>query len=164
MWFGPWKCHQKYVSSSGSFVRVSYLQKKLRYRISGLSTTCAWCIVFDENVEHIFWSCEVANWVWAFMGNWWSITHKLTDIREFLLKALISCVNGNITSKPWRLLIAASCWTIWLARKEVIFKNQRLPRNRLSSCYSLELGNGEKNQKLWILIKTHFGGSTRKEH
>lgn len=103
----------------------------LSKRIHNLSQACVWCGHETETVQHLFWDCEIALEAWDFVGNWWSNKRMFTQTRHFSLIKLFRCFERKLVSPYWNLVVASTCWSIWLARNEVLFMNKRVKREEL---------------------------------
>lgn len=67
----------------------------LSKRMQNISPICTWCQKEEETINHLFWECEIAGWVWDFIGKWWSMHSKLSKIQMFSLGELIKCQRGG---------------------------------------------------------------------
>lgn len=103
----------------------------LSNRISGTPNICKWCNIHAESIDHIFWQCDIWKWGWNFICGWWGMSKKFKYIQTFSLLKLLACVNSSLLQKQWQLVVAATCWTIWLARNEALFSNKRITREVL---------------------------------
>lgn len=100
-------------------------------RIQSIPTVCKWCNVHPESIDHIFWQCEVGKWAWNFICGWWGMNKQFKYIHSFSLFNLLACVKSSLLNKQWQLVVAVTCWTIWLARNEAQFSNKRISREVL---------------------------------
>lgn len=97
----------------------------LRSRIDGLDTVCPWCSAHEETLDHLFRACPLANEVWTFIGSWWGWNHIFSRISSFCLYSILNVQRQKFIAKVWHLVVAASLWTIWLVRNELIFNASR---------------------------------------
>ncbi|XP_063935611.1 uncharacterized protein LOC135147087 [Daucus carota subsp. sativus] len=110
-------------------VRWGILPSKqlLHSRLAEVSPCCDKCESIVESQNHILWECKIARWVWDFIANWWSLKSQFLRLTSFSLENILSLHRTSVTSKIWHLIVAASLWTIWLARNESIFQSS-VPR------------------------------------
>lgn len=100
----------------------------LSVRLKNLSALCPWCDSEVESVNHVFWECTPAIWAWDYVGQWWSLKPQLARVPKFSLHSLFSLIHKKHVSPIWRMVIAATLWTIWLTRNELIFQSKRTSR------------------------------------
>lgn len=106
-------------------------RKFLSARIEGLYAICCWCNKEDESLDQIFWTCEVAIWAWTFIGRWWSIEKVLKRRQCFSLSKLLFCLEGKNYESVWKIVVAATVWSIWLAQNEAQFSENKLNKDTL---------------------------------
>lgn len=97
----------------------------LSVRIRTHSPLCKWCNMAPESINHLFWACPLANSVWNFISHWWCLDKSFTKRCVFSLESILLLKQEPKASKVWRLVVAATLWTIWLARNDVIFNKTR---------------------------------------
>lgn len=91
------------------------------------------------------------------MGNWWSVSRLLNNIDDFSLPCLLALLNGRGICKVWEMVIAASIWTIWLARNELLFSGNWLENSSLVHLINFKVCMWGKASKLIDLAMTLFG-------
>lgn len=106
-------------------------RKFLSFRMQLPSTVCACCKREEESIEHLFWKCELAAWAWNFIGNWWSNKVVLIRSGPFSVPSLLTLYKESWEVKSWSITIAATNWSIWLARNEALFSNKKMSRQAL---------------------------------
>ncbi|XP_022003812.1 uncharacterized protein LOC110901282 [Helianthus annuus] len=86
---------------------------------------CSFCEEFEETVDHIFTACLVATGVWNAIARW-------VGLPQFYFFSVADILHMEYTSswskeKKTALhgVLVISCWRIWRARNERIFKNER---------------------------------------
>ncbi|KAJ0790592.1 putative 7-deoxyloganetin glucosyltransferase [Helianthus annuus] len=86
---------------------------------------CSFCEEFEETVDHIFTACLVATGVWNAIARW-------VGLPQFYFFSVADILHMEYTSswskeKKMALhgVLVISCWRIWRARNERIFKNER---------------------------------------
>lgn len=103
----------------------------LSNRIEGIESKCQWCNAPEESLTHLFWECSLPIFVWKFLGEWWSVKHLVSRDLHFSFQKLFSLKNSKYVVKVWHTVVAASLWTIWLARNELLFKGTRLTNSTI---------------------------------
>lgn len=96
-----------------------------------LGSMCPWCRAAEESVKHLFWDCSIAKWAWDYVRTWWSVLNKLVSTSEFSLVKLFKMQRNKQCRKIWIMVIAAACWTIWLARNDFIFNKSKITKETL---------------------------------
>jgi hypothetical protein len=85
------------------------------------SIDCRLCGVEQETTSHLLVSCQVATWVWHFIGSWCGIP----PIYAFSVKDLLSVHKYAPLDRKKRTalqgIIMTACWCIWKSRNEAIF-------------------------------------------
>ena len=103
----------------------------LNKRLTSVTDTCTWCIITEETISHLFWTCELAQWAWNYIGTWWSLQHIQSRHTSFSLYSLLNPDLPKHIKRVWKLVVAATLWTVWLARNEFCFRNSRLKEGTL---------------------------------
>ncbi|KAK5795380.1 hypothetical protein PVK06_036644 [Gossypium arboreum] len=86
-----------------------------RIQIDSSNRGCPWCDRVLENTNHLFFECSFIKSFWSFIFSWWDLVWKdVTNIDE-LCSVCWSMKLTGIQKSLWLLVIAASCWTLWLA-------------------------------------------------
>lgn len=114
-----WKLHWKILPT----------RKFLSARINYIGFECAWCNREEETTEHLFWTCEIAQWAWGFIAEWWSCRPHFRRIGAFSVIKILSCFNGNKVRNVWGLVITVTLWSIWLAQNEALFSKSRVSKS-----------------------------------
>lgn len=96
----------------------------------GLDDLCEWCLRGHENLDHIFFHCQVARWAWKFISEWWNVKFVPKDPDE-VWKVINFQFTGSSLKKVWQVIVATALWSIWLIRNEKIFQNIRISREGL---------------------------------
>lgn len=147
----------------------------LSKRLSNINPLCDWCGVKEETMEHIFWGCEVADWMWQYLGSWWSIPSLLNRHFDFSLPRLFLLTRRKFIKKVWGLVVAAALWTIWLARNDNVFNKIRATKKTVIHLLNFRIsqwGEAAKlldfgNDPLWVvnpigaLSLRHFNSSRK---
>ena len=85
----------------------------------------------EETLNHLFWECDTAKWVWQFIANWWSLSKSFNKIYRFSINKLMHLKGSSESSKIWHMVVAAAVWSIWLARNELVFQSISIRRSVL---------------------------------
>lgn len=113
-----------------------------------LNSTCVWCGSLEETVEHLFWDCQLAKRAWDFISSWWNIPKALFPGEPNTLARLVSFINTTLVNKVWRIVIAATLWSIWLSRNETAFANTRISRRSLEFLITTRVNKWAKTSLL----------------
>ncbi|KAJ0586631.1 putative reverse transcriptase zinc-binding domain-containing protein [Helianthus annuus] len=100
--------------------------------ISG-QITCKLCDLHEEDVEHLFVSCEMAQQVWNFVSQWC----KISSIYAFRVKDLLGWHKHVRGTEKWRKLVYAivqvSIWVIWRCRNDLVFNGKQVNLDHMTS-------------------------------
>ena len=61
----------------------------LSSRINGFPPLCSWYDNHDETIDHLFWSCVLADYAWKFIGKWWSYNWLVHRTGSFSLQSIL---------------------------------------------------------------------------
>ncbi|TYH21186.1 hypothetical protein ES288_A04G023000v1 [Gossypium darwinii] len=91
-----------------------------------LTINCSWCDGVPECASHLFFKCKFIEGFWGRIFKWWEVAWKQV---EGFLDFFVLCNNVRL-AEIWKQLsliaIEAACWTVWLARNELIFDKKRV--------------------------------------
>lgn len=96
-----------------------------------IDSLCPWCGQTEEDIDHLFFECELANWGWDAFKSWWHVSFLVTS-RAHIWKEIFSRFKVAKFRQAWKMSIAATIWTIWLARNDVVFNNLRISKTEIS--------------------------------
>lgn len=116
----------------------------LHRKLSDFSPLCKWCNNESENINHLFWDCSLAKWVWDFIGKWWSLENKLSSMASFSLSSLFKLQMSGNSWNIWALVVAAAVWTIWVARNEFVFQQVRISKSCLEQVLHIRISKWGK--------------------
>lgn len=54
-----------------------------------ISQMCGWCHLQEENIDHLFFKCEIAKWAWDLIFEWWhsrAVSLNKDILWSFILK------------------------------------------------------------------------------
>ena len=86
------------------------------------------CLQFADDIESInqlFLACSLAIRCGCSLAHRGLKKRILNDDPIFSLNRLLNLMAGTISKKVWMLVVAASLWSIWLARNQVVFLKQK---------------------------------------
>ncbi|MFS8015126.1 putative reverse transcriptase zinc-binding domain-containing protein [Helianthus anomalus] len=94
---------------------------------------CRMCGSDEETVDHLFIGCYVASIIWNNISTWCSIL----NIYAFSFKDLLD-FHSNIAGSEEKKtavqgIIRIACWSIWKARNKLVFSNNPVKINNISS-------------------------------
>lgn len=102
-----------------------------RMALPNSDTKCVWCKYVDESQEHLFWHCSFIKKIWLDIISWWGIKESGHQI------SLSNIWNGqhlfkkSICKMGWNITLAATLWSIWLARNRLIFEKVSVQHEEL---------------------------------
>ncbi|XP_021974532.1 uncharacterized protein LOC110869599 [Helianthus annuus] len=114
---------------------------------------CTLCGERDEDADHLFIFCYAAAVLWHKVSNWCKVqqifAHSIKDLFEFYKSAHLD--------EPKRVylqsIILATCWAIWKARNEKIFKGKHVniegTFGEMQTMTFLWIKNRAKKSALW---------------
>lgn len=103
----------------------------LNSRLHTVTNLCPWCLLTSESASHLFWHCELSIWAWEFVSRWWSLPAIRKFIPHFSLFSLLKIKVHKAASRIWYIVVAATLWSIWLARNELVFSNIKISKATL---------------------------------
>ncbi|KAD7117550.1 hypothetical protein E3N88_04818 [Mikania micrantha] len=108
-------------------VRVNLLARGVTIPTSG----CPLCSNDDEDVDHLFFNCPVAQETWRRIS-WW-LDFDFTS-HGSIYNMLSFLINDNVRGWKWKVKMVvafATIWEIWNCRNKRIFSNTRAPMDCL---------------------------------
>ncbi|XP_035838138.1 uncharacterized protein LOC118485793 [Helianthus annuus] len=139
-----------------SLDRVPTLVALARRNVNTGQIRCRFCGVYDEDVDHLFMGCEVAQCVWNFVSQWC----RISSIFAFRVKDILDWHKYVKGCEKWRKLVYAimqvALWVVWRSRNDVIFNNQEVSIDRI-------LNEIKHLAFLWIGNRSNLKGITREE-
>ncbi|KAD4178488.1 hypothetical protein E3N88_27079 [Mikania micrantha] len=108
-------------------VRVNLLARGVNIPTSG----CPLCSNDDEDVDHLFFNCPVAQETWRRIS-WW-LDFDFTS-HGSIYNMLSFLINDNVRGWKWKVKMVvafATIWEIWNCRNKRIFSNTRAPMDCL---------------------------------
>ncbi|KAJ0575244.1 putative RNA-directed DNA polymerase [Helianthus annuus] len=108
------------------------------------SVLCALCGSTSESVDHLLISCQYAQLVWTAISLWVKIPlpRYLLSLVE-LLEHIESYCSSKEKKKALYLVAAATCWTLWRIRNNLIF-------NQKTTHVSRAVGDVKALSFLWM--------------
>ena len=96
----------------------------LHSRMAAVNPNCLKCGNKEETLNHLFWGCEAAMWVWTFIAKWWSLEKNFRILDRFSIENLMFLQGTSVVSKIWHTIVAAAVWSIWLSRNDLVFQSK----------------------------------------
>ncbi|XP_071695415.1 uncharacterized protein [Rutidosis leptorrhynchoides] len=106
------------------------------------STLCPLCLIETETAEHILSQCPKVLEIWNQVLSWWNLPciPSLTINQIFDADSLIPAPTSNVKI-IWQSLKWVTCYMLWKARNEVVFKNHIwMPQKILTNIQSVSFG------------------------
>ncbi|KAF7821833.1 reverse transcriptase [Senna tora] len=121
-WIWQLKCHSRLkfflwmCVNNDLPTKVTLLKRKVP-----ISVTCSFCNLEDETASHIFRDCPLAQNIWH-LSNCKVSFQSLNPFEEWIED---NCLQSSLEtlSTPHNVLFIYTLWHIWLARIDIIFKN-----------------------------------------
>ena len=118
---------------------------KIRGIIKDDSVVCSLCHISRETVDYLFLRCEVARFLWDGIFQWWNIQLSVAYIYSIMhVWKLANLFPSKKITQVWKIVVAAACWALWLAR------NQRISRHQILRKDSILVATKLQSQE-WIL-------------
>ena len=95
--------------------RLNTRELLLRKRFPLQSAACVLCSVgASESLKHLFFECSFSQLCWSLVGLEWDLSLSVPDLM----------LHGKQRSrcKLFKEIVILTCWSIWLHRNKVIFK------------------------------------------
>ncbi|XP_021991990.1 uncharacterized protein LOC110888791 [Helianthus annuus] len=89
------------------------------------SISCPFCNNAVESVNHLLVSCDLAQQIWTVIFQWTKLSlprYTLSVVQ--LLELILSHKCNKIKKRSLYVVVAATCWKIWLTRNDIIFKQK----------------------------------------
>ncbi|XP_057803117.1 uncharacterized protein LOC131018409 [Salvia miltiorrhiza] len=101
--------------------RLSTASSLRRSGFIGLSW-CPLCRNADEDIDHLFWDCDVARLVWQYLFLWFGVDapwfHDFGSLILWAMKRPASTQVDNL----WRVGVMSTVWSIWNVRNKAVFE------------------------------------------
>ncbi|WOH03993.1 hypothetical protein DCAR_0623398 [Daucus carota subsp. sativus] len=111
----------------------------LSQRLKTTDSSCQWCTLSPETLSHLFWECQLATWALSFIQSWWNISRNTFYRASNNLFRLLKFFSQKHINRIWKTVVAATLWTIWLARNEAIFNDVRLKQTDIHELIQLRV-------------------------
>ncbi|XP_022031774.1 uncharacterized protein LOC110932826 [Helianthus annuus] len=109
-----------------SLDRVPTLVALARRNVIVGEIRCKICGLYDEDVDHLFVGCELAQKVWDLVSKWC----KISGIYGFGIKDILGWHKQVRGCKKWRKLIYGimqiALWVVWRSRNDLVFDGKEV--------------------------------------
>ncbi|GKV46844.1 hypothetical protein SLEP1_g53805 [Rubroshorea leprosula] len=92
---------------------------------------CALCEEEVEDSNHLFLRCKVAKWLWKACGKWWGTSVNLENDCWKTFEQFGAWAKEKRVKEGWDCIWNVVVWTIWLARKQKIFRETDTNKSKL---------------------------------
>ena len=89
------------------------------------SELCPVCGVVEESVDHLFYSCPLVKEIWKWMASWCNIELGHYASLELAITGFLECGKSKKQSTFLEAATDSMLWSIWKARNNMVFNNQR---------------------------------------
>ncbi|TYH22859.1 hypothetical protein ES288_A04G163800v1 [Gossypium darwinii] len=96
-------------------------------KLDSLGDCCPWCYRDQETAGHLFFHCNFIASFWRKIMDWWEVKWRQF---EGFSNFFVFCKNVSFTGVIkilWMISVSAACWSVWLARNELVF-NKKWPK------------------------------------
>ncbi|WOH13938.1 hypothetical protein DCAR_0933451 [Daucus carota subsp. sativus] len=111
----------------------------LSQKLKDLVPLCSWCGQKSETLVHLFMECELAVWAWKYIQLWWSLKHSTIFKFGLCLPYIFKIYKDKFVRRIWQIVVAATLWSIWLARNEFIFNKVKIKKTELQQLIFLRI-------------------------
>lgn len=87
--------------------------------------SCSWCGFVNEDLNHLLWTCPLANTFWSILHNWIDVPRVLMPNNMFDILHLFHFCKDKSTVRYWHSFVSTTLWSIWKTRNECTFCNTR---------------------------------------
>ncbi|KAG4177224.1 hypothetical protein ERO13_A11G286682v2 [Gossypium hirsutum] len=91
-----------------------------------VSLSCPWCEGVPECASHLFFQCKFIAGFWRRIFMWWEMGWKQVEGFSDFFALCNNVQMAGFRKRLWLIAIAATCWTIWLARNGLKIDNRRV--------------------------------------
>lgn len=90
-----------------------------------------WCDKELERSKHLFFKCKYAEGFWKIIFYWWEI--RWTPVDDFMefYKLCNKVYLLRVLKCLWLISVVVACWSLWMARNEVMFYKKMVPMETL---------------------------------
>lgn len=89
------------------------------------SSSCPFCRIEEESIDHIFFTCVVAARLWSWLVEWSVIMQSQPSCCPDLLELQNQKTSDKRIKKLKMSLIYSTLWVIWKARNALVYRNER---------------------------------------
>lgn len=111
-----WKLHSKILPT------YSFLRKRINAQF--VCDLCQFCLLEVEDQSHLLWKCTLSKKIWQAVLAWWGLADKVNIENLESMWRSRKIFSIKILRKIWELVLAATIWSIWLARNDKIFNGK----------------------------------------
>ncbi|KAL9294112.1 putative ribonuclease H domain, reverse transcriptase zinc-binding domain-containing protein [Arabidopsis thaliana] len=132
---------------------------RLRTRGMTIDSTCSRCLLGDESINHVLFTCPYAARIWR-LANVQAISgHSFSDDTEENISLLVDSFSCRNLTEEQRITPLWLIWRIWKARNKFVFENFR-------ECPLRLVTQTEEEGKEWIQVRNnqhqqHVSSNTR---
>ncbi|XP_060202235.1 uncharacterized protein LOC132630693 [Lycium barbarum] len=92
---------------------------------------CPLCEKEQENIDHLFFQCDISCYIWAQVLRWQGINILPLKWAEELQWCMSRCNGKNSSATIFKISLAAAVYHIWLQRNQVAFQGRRKSNDSL---------------------------------
>lgn len=105
-------------------IRMSLLERNVIHSLE--EAACIFCCDDFEDLHHLLLGCVLARSVWEKVECWLQVDPIIETTVEEHFDSFAHLFSGHKSKKSVLIFRLATCWSIWLARNNSIFKGEAL--------------------------------------
>jgi hypothetical protein len=87
-----------------------------------LEMCCVYCLKEVEDIQHVFFKCDVIVQVWSYIFKWMGVNFLVfTSVLDHLL-SFGGIIKGKNTKRLRHIIWLATTWCIWRTRNNILFR------------------------------------------
>ncbi|PWA37324.1 reverse transcriptase domain, Reverse transcriptase zinc-binding domain protein [Artemisia annua] len=95
------------------------------------SVLCPSCLVAIEDVQHVFFKCDVAVEVWKKVASWLDLQIPAIDDISMLLDWAEASISDAKKRKVVGAIIYTTIWMLWRFRNSIVFQDPKMKKSHI---------------------------------
>ncbi|KAL4589816.1 hypothetical protein LXL04_002726 [Taraxacum kok-saghyz] len=93
-----------------------------------LSTKCEVCNDFVEDIDHLFFKCDLASWLWSRLGLWINSSIPSFESLHDCFAWVDRVYKPSVSNKIVKILVVVLLKSIWIHRNDIMFNDKRVEK------------------------------------